>query len=473
MTAPDAPFDPHTASGRRSGETQRKGNQGTRALSTPCVSGTIAQRMAAGTLSSAELRCEGRSLVLHLLGGCPDCAVTFGLAAGLPEVTHKLHDFHYDVPVKRGLRRTMEDWRAAVAAGTTLTTKESYERERAKALIAEARKLRRDDPEVAMELLDEALRRATMADSDFADGEAAAEGISCEIHTERANLFRLLGRYPEAEFAFQTALGCRQEGVGAAEQLLNLGDQYGSFLIDRRRFGEADGMLARLVVLLAQRGSVAQAGRLTIKRSLAAAYSGDPGRALHLAYEALRLLNGTDETLELRLNALQLSIAWNVELGNFQEASACSEAIRTEYHRHMGESDWAKFRWLDAQTYDGFGQRGLAERLFQRVKAQFEQLGLPFQAALVGLDLAMRLVERGRSGEARQLIAEELIPTFRSVGVAREGLASLVLLERATEAAALDAALLKSVLRDLERAGQGSGPARREDGTDDEASDFE
>ena len=98
---------------------------------------------------------------------------------------------------------------------------------------------------------------------------------------------------------------------------------------------------------------------------------------------------------------------------------------------------------------------------------------MPFDAALVGLDLAVNLIDLRRSAEARALIAGELIPTFRSVGVAREGIASLVLLERATEAAALDAALLKGVLRDLERAGQQPGAARREADADAEASDFD
>jgi len=37
----------------------------------------------------------------------------------------------------------------------------------------------------------------------------------------------------------------------------------------------------------------------------------------------------------------------------------------------------------------------------------------------------------------------------------------------------LDAALLKRVLRDLERAGQVTGPARRQHDAGDEASDFE
>ncbi|HEV7670712.1 MAG TPA: hypothetical protein VGS22_19505 [Thermoanaerobaculia bacterium] len=197
-------------------------------------------------------------------------------------------------------------------------------------------------------------------------------------------------------------------------------------------------------------------------------------RALQLVCETLRLLNGT-KSLELQLNAIQLSIAWNVELGNLQDASDCSEEIRAEYHRHMGASDWAKFLWYDARIYAGFRRHAIAERLLRRVKAQLEQLGLPFQAALVGLDLAVTLVHRRRPAEARALIVNELVPTFRSLGVAREGLASLVLLECATEAAALDAALLRNVLRDLERAGQEVGPKRRENGpadVDDEAPDF-
>jgi len=445
MDAPDAPLDPNTAKGQAEGD---RYIDAAGALSTPCVPRSIAERMASGTLSTEEIRGPGRQLVRHLLRGCPDCAVAFGLAAGWRAVTRPLPLFHYEARVNSGIRQTMEDWRG---------------REVAKALIAEARKLRREDPEFGIEVLEEALRRVGMA----------GESLACEIHTERANLLRLLGRHREAELAFQAAIRCRQKGVGAAETLLNLGDQYGSFLIARRRFGEADGLLARLVATLSQRGNLAHAGRLNIKRSLAAAYSGDPGRALRLAYEALHLLHGAEETLELRLNALQLSIAWNVELGNFQDASDCADRIRTEYHRHMGEGDRAKFVWLDAQIYDGLRRHNVAEKLFRRVKAQFEQLGLPFQAALVGLDLAVNLIDRRRSAEARALIAGELIPTFRSVGVAREGIASLVLLERATEAAALDAALLKGVLRDLERAGQKVGTKRREDDENDEVSDFE
>ncbi|HEV7670633.1 MAG TPA: hypothetical protein VGS22_19100 [Thermoanaerobaculia bacterium] len=469
MDAPDAPLDSHAAPGAVDARLRLVAKA---APPTPCVPREVVERMAAETFSTEEIRGAARRLVRHLLRGCPDCAITFGQVAGLPAVTGTPPLFHYEVPVDRGILRALRDGRngdaGAVDHGKT------FERELAAALLEEARKLRRDDPQTGLELLDEALREMPAAGAFCADGEAPGDDLACEIHAERANLLRLLGRHPEAEQAFQAALGAWQEGARSAEALLHLGDLYGSFLIARRRFAEADRLLARLVTF-ERRGDLAPAGKLALQRSHSAAYSGDPDKASRLACDALRLLGGSEgpEMLELRLAAAQHVAVLYVALNLFQDASDCAEAIRTQYHRHMGDNNRARFLWLDAQIYDGLGRRGLAEGLFRRAKAQFEQLGLPFQAALVGLDLGLRLVERGRAREARALIAKELIPTFRAVGVAREGLASLVLLERATEAAALDAALLKSVLRDLERAGQAQRPARREGDSEAEISDFD
>ncbi|MEP7010485.1 MAG: hypothetical protein ABJC13_09205 [Acidobacteriota bacterium] len=424
----------------------------TTTAATPCVSRKVVERMAAGPLSAGEIRGAARQLVRHLLRGCRDCAIAFGRVAGLPAVTHEVPLFYYDKPVDLGIRGALKDLRAGTL-GTGEYTEKTLEREQAAALIEEAQNLRRDDPEEGLELLDWALL-LPRADGFCDEGEAQGD-LSCEIHAERANLLRLLGRHSEAEQAFDAALVAWQVDGGSAEALFHLGDPYASFLLGRRRFAEADRLLAHLVVTLERRGDLPVAGKLALKRSLAAAYSGDPGKALPLVSEALRLLGGTEspELLELRLTAAQHLIALYVQLGLVQDASDCADAIRAEYYRHMGASDQAKFLFYDAQIYDGLGRRGVAEGLLRRVKAQFQQLGLPFQAAIVGLDLAVRLVERGRVQEARKLLARELIPTFRSIGVAREGLASLVLLERATEAAALDAAVLKSVLRDLERAG--------------------
>ncbi len=333
--------------------------------------------------------------------------------------------------------------------------------ERARALIAEARQLRRDEPEGALDLLDQALALARLAAASCPEGESRGDDLACEIHAERGNLYRLLGQHRQAELAFQAALSAWSETLGDPAALLHLGDLYGSFLVARRRFAEADALLVRLVGRFRQRGERAHAGKLTLKRAIATAYAGEPDRALQLAYEALVFLKET-ESLEHRLNALQLIVAWNIQLGNVKEASECADLMRAQYRRHMGAIDRAKFLWLDARIHDGTLRRNVAEGLFRRAKAQFERLGLPFQAALVGLDLAVMLVERRRAAEARELIATELVPTFRSIGIAREGLASLVLLERATEAATLDAALIRSVLRDLERAGPHPGPKPHE-----------
>ena len=469
MNAPDSPPDSNAAPAADGRQVEAPA-----ALSAPCLPSRLVQalagRMAKGTLTAEEIRGSGRQLVRHLLRGCPDCAVAFGLGAGLPASTEPFPLFFYQAQVDRAIRLAMQAWRDGVVASAKPRSEKAFERERAKALIAEAQKLRREDPQAGLELLDEALRRAQKAEPSFIEDDEHPAELACEIHTDRANLFRLLGRHLEAELAFQSALAAWSEELGDPDALLHLGDLYGSFLLARRRFAEADLLLGRLVATFSARGDAAHAAKLAVKRTQAAHYANEPARAFRYSLEALALLRNTD-LLELRLNAIQHNIVLNLEAGNFQEASDCADSIRAQLQRHMGESDRAKFLWLDAQIYDGLRRRSLAGRLFLRAKAQFEKLGLPFQAALVGLDLAVRLVERGRSPEARALIGSELIPTFHAIGVAREGIASFVLLERATEAAALDAALLKSVLRDLERAGQNPGPKRREGDEDDEGSD--
>lgn len=464
MKAPDAPLPPNTRPFAAVGGSRPDSREAhSERCSLKSSAQNIARRMAAGTLTAEEVRGAGRQLVRNVLRGCPGCAAEFGVAAGLPAATPPVALFHYDAYIARAIRLALENWRKGALAPQATT----FEGDRAAALIAEARKLRRDDPAAGLELLDEALRCAQNAEA--IEDEPRSADFACEIYTERANLFRLLGRHREAEHAFRSALAAWNEEAGHPDALLSLGDLYGSFLLDRRRFAEADLLLARLIAAFRQRGEAAWAGKLAVQRTQAAHYANLPERALRYSLEALALVRNTD-LLELRLNAIQHHIVLHVELGNYQDASDYADAIRTQYRRHMGAGDRTRFLWADARIFDGLRRHGIAESLFRRVKAEFEQLGLPFDAALVGLDLAVRLVERGHSTKARALLADELIPTFRSIGVAREGIASLLLLERATQAAALDAALLKSVLRDLERAGKGEA-LKRETGPDGEGLD--
>src|SRR6185295_870556 len=408
MDAPDVPHDVNAAS------------RGVRALLTPCVSLASVEELVTRKLPEGEKRDVGHRFVRHLLRGCPTCAATLGKVAGMREVVPVLPSFRYDFPLASGIRNAMRTWRGEQTTADPRPLK-SFEQERSAALLAEARELRRDNPRAAIRLLEEALRRNVLADAGRMAGEAGGENLAVEIHTERGNIFRLLGQHPEAELAFQAALTAWEQASGCSEALLNLGDLYGSLLIDLRRFAEADLLFARLASSFRDQGDAARAGKLAVLRTQAANYANEPERALRYCLEAFALLRDTD-LLEMRLNAAQHTIVLNVQLGDFKEASDVADAIRAQYQRHMGVGDRAKFLWLDAQIYSGLRLHGVADGLFRRAKVQFEQIGLPFQAALVGLDLAVRLVETRRSSEARKLIETELVPTFRSVGVAREGL---------------------------------------------------
>lgn len=70
-------------------------------------------------------------------------------------------------------------------------------------------------------------------------------------------------------------------------------------------------------------------------------------------------------------------------------------------------------------------------------------------AALVSLDLAMILLERGDAGELKRLAAE-MIPVFESRDDHRKALAAFLLFHKAAEAEQVTLGLLQEVASSLE-----------------------
>src|SRR6185295_18298124 len=424
--------------------------------STSCPRRATIFALVAESISARRSRIVARRLVLHSLKGCLVCAQGVAESIGHPRFMAEPPPDRFDFFVARAIKSVLS-WLHSTEGSPPAR---QVAADRARALLEEARNLLRSEPEEALELLDAARSFAR---------EAQEPILEADVYVERANLHRLLGDHWRAETDFRAALALYPSRSECAEALLRLGDLYASFLIARRRFADADLLLDRLIRAFHERGDAARAGKLSLMRAIGAGYAGDPASALLWASRALANLRGT-EVIALRLNAIQAAIAYNVQLGDFDEAMALSTAVRGEYRRHMDLAARNKFTWLDGQIHAGLGRLAMAERYFLAAKDGFEKLGLPFQAALVGLELAALLVERNRSREAQRLIAGELVPTFRSIGIAREGLASLVLLERAAESSAFEAAAIRSILREIERAGQAPEMHRE---ADDEVEDFD
>jgi hypothetical protein len=99
----------------------------------------------------------------------------------------------------------------------------------------------------------------------------------------------------------------------------------------------------------------------------------------------------------------------------------------------------------------GLGQADQAESLFLAARDGFVGEGIPYDTALVSLELATLYAEQGRTADLKRL-AEEMVPIFSSLSIHREALAALAYLKQAVEAERATVEVVSGVAAYLRRA---------------------
>jgi tetratricopeptide (TPR) repeat protein len=113
--------------------------------------------------------------------------------------------------------------------------------------------------------------------------------------------------------------------------------------------------------------------------------------------------------------------------------------------------DLTRCRWLQGQIDAGLRRMAEAATAFREVRRVFLEHPLPYDYALVSLDLSLVLLEEGRTAEVRE-IAEEMLWIFKAQEVHREALAALRLFCEAARQETATVALARRVERFLRRA---------------------
>src|SRR5262249_15698707 len=107
--------------------------------------------------------------------------------------------------------------------------------------------------------------------------------------------------------------------------------------------------------------------------------------------------------------------------------------------------------WVEGRIARGLGQVAEAEALFVVARDGFLAEGIPYDTALVALELALIYAEQGRSAELKRLAAE-LVPIFSSQQIHREALAGLGFFRRAVEAERAEVEVVARVREFLRKA---------------------
>jgi tetratricopeptide (TPR) repeat protein len=250
--------------------------------------------------------------------------------------------------------------------------------------------------------------------------------------------------------AFEQAFHHLRQGTRESLDRAVVLDLKASLLRDGRHFEDALRLLRRAYHIFRQFEDHHRAGRVLVNLSTVCHCAGKPEEAIPLLQEALDLVD-FDEEPRLRLIVLHNLLDDLAEAGRFLEAREIFVQARPLYERFPDASTRNRRKWVQGKIARGLGQPAQAEVLWLSSRDGFILEEIPYDAALVSLDLASLYAEQGAI-QALKRLAGEMLVIFRSQKIHREALAALSYLQQALQAERATLQLIRRIAIFLKRA---------------------
>jgi tetratricopeptide (TPR) repeat protein len=431
-----------------------------------------------GALPAAEMQ----AVALHLLRGCAPChealspAAAAFLAARLPPPVTNLDV--YEIPIRLGeraaFRQTGERDRerayaerevAALLAGRPFPAglpagdpRGLRGRDRCEALRSASWALRHEDPQEMVERACAAAAAAEMLDpAAFPPGEAA--DLRALAWAELGNAYRVANQLGRAEAALEQAMVHQRDGTGDRLVLARLMDLAASLYTARRRFGAARGLLAEAAAIFEEHGEHHLAGRALISQGISSGFANRLWEGIGLLRTGLARIDQASDPY-LTLSAVHGLIDFTLKLDRFEEARDLIRESQGLYAHLSDDLYLLKRRWQEAKIEAGLGRLSRGEAMLLEVKKEYEKRQMPYLEALVSIDLASVWLLQKKTAELPALI-DAMAATFGALGIEREQIAALLLLQKATRDRCATLALVQTATAELERLERGAAGRRR------------
>lgn len=267
-------------------------------------------------------------------------------------------------------------------------------------------------------------------------GDQAGE-LRARAYAERGNARRITGDLAAAERDFiradkLLATECTDPLVKA--EMLSL---KASLARAQRRFDDAIRLLVRAASRHSHYGDFGGLAKVLIQLGQVHAHRGTPEEGVTPVLKALRLLGPAD--LQLKLTGLSVLLHLLTEAGETHEAAELIRRTRLLFEVHLSQLDRLRFDWASARIERDLGNYDAAILELVRTRREFVARELPYDVALVSLDLALAYAKCGNRIELRAL-ASETARLFAHLGIERESIAALSLFTQVSEAEAVDLA---------------------------------
>lgn len=265
-------------------------------------------------------------------------------------------------------------------------------------------------------------------------GEERARHFEVRATAELANAMRVQGDLDAADETMARAFerlsgGSVEPRLGDPLLAARLHELRSSLLRCRNRFAEAMADLDRAFDLYWRHGARHEAGTVLLNRAATLSVATRAEEALAEHEKGLALLEpGRDPQVELA--GLHNTVALLVGLGRFAEAADRMRQLGQLHAAHGGRLSHLRVSWLEGRIALGLGDAVRAERLFLETRRGMLEQELAYEAAEVGLDLALLYGQQGRVGELARVV-DETVTAFKAYRVEREALAALLVLKEA------------------------------------------
>jgi tetratricopeptide (TPR) repeat protein len=277
------------------------------------------------------------------------------------------------------------------------------------------------------------------------------EDLQARAWSYIANLRRIASDMAGSEEAFQISYTYLKKGTREPLERAVYLDLKASLRGAQRRFEEAKRLLRRAAAIFLHQGDEHRSGKSLMSLSLIHSNAGETEEAIVALHRSLRLMDPRQDE-RLHLSAWHNLIEYLSDLGRFIEAQGLYRKVRSLYRKYSDDCEISKKRlWLKGRIARGLGQSLEAEALFIEARARYLAEEIPYEAALVSMELALLYAEQERTAELKQL-AIEMLPIFTSRHIHREALAALMVLKQAVEAERLSFRVATTIADFLRRA---------------------
>ncbi len=266
------------------------------------------------------------------------------------------------------------------------------------------------------------------------------------------NSWRIANEFPTADASFARSrtlyiLG-RREAPGWFEEARAL-DLEASFRRDEGEFSESLELLDRALVIC----EPSSRSRILLKQAATLEQAGQPERALLALEEARPAIGRGEGGLRYRWMLRFNWVKCLVQLYRSPEAEALLPELRQLAAELGNDLDQLRTRVLSGEVLAGLRRWNEALAELSAARDEFTILKLFADAAVVGLDEAVILLEDCRTAKVRTLV-RTMKPIFESLGLKRETLASYRLFVAAVEREAATAAQARALAQAIERGGK-------------------